>query len=462
MAVYLCDLDLTTGTDTGTVAAGWANAFKTMASAFPRSAWDIVYIRGTELANAATTVDFGGSSGNPVIVIGVPTGGSPSEPPTQAQIIQGIRTGGATTGAKDANIPVLGTLTSNQDLAIDGYAYFYGIKFFPYRQAFYSTEHHYFHFDECYFESTQHTDYGFTLGSANTVMGYGGHNRLTNCVFDPSLGKLAFAPGTEIINSETAMAAKTDGVIRSARGIRHIGCDYSNAAHTLVKLATTSPASADADPMIFDRCQLHASSALTTGTAVADYRLVLNQCKRGAASETTRQEEYEVYSFRGDIIQDTVNHLTTGAANDGLNDYSLAYTLTVANVLENYVPMYGEWMVVDVDGDGTSKTLTVLINNSGASDLTDQEVWLEAAPCSATGTAKADWHTGQMQLLGTPSSSNSFISNDTTAWDGSLTQAQKLTIAIAPDYDGPLYCRVLYAKTGTPPTLYVNPEPTVA
>jgi len=467
MATHYVDLDLTGSGDTG---ANWANAFQTISSAFPQAAGDFVFVRGTELLTAGTVIDFGGSAGNPVIIIGVPTGGSPSEPPTQAQIIQGWRTGDdrtveANKAAYDTLIPVIGTDGVNKDIVMDGYAYFYGIQFDPFRKFYFSTEDHYFVFEECLFTRSQNAaGYGFHFTQTNTIVDVGGNKKLIGCVFDAGTATsvIEFDPGTEIIECSFAsgMTTNTRGIFNSAQGNIHIGCDYSNAAHDLVYLPIL--AGSDSDPLVFDRCQFHASSALTDGTADSDYRIELNQCVFGDSGRTTRVVDHEIYSFRGNVLHDTVNHLTSGAANDGLTDYSHAFTTTAAKVLDNYVPLVGPWMHFDVAGDGTSQTVTVLINNSGASDLEDDEVWLEVVACSEAGTAKANYYTGQMQLLDTPSSSNSFISNDTTAWDNSLTQAQKLTVAIAPDYDGPMKCRVMYAKAVSAPTLYVNPEPTVA
>ena len=90
-------------------------------------------------------------------------------------------------------------------------------------------------------------------------------------------------------------------------------------------------------------------------------------------------------------------------------------------------------MAVEVVGDGTSQTLTVNIANSGGGDYNDDDVWLEAKSPSEAGTADFDFYTTQMDLEATPS----VVAGDTgSTWGTGGNNHQKLTIELAPDYEG--------------------------
>jgi hypothetical protein len=110
-----------------------------------------------------------------------------------------------------------------------------------------------------------------------------------------------------------------------------------------------------------------------------------------------------------------------------------------------------------IEGDGTAKTLTVHIANSGAGDYQDDEVWLEVFSPSDVGDAMHTFTTNQLDLLGTPSN----VTDDTdSVWGAGASNPQKLEVSISPDYEGPIAARVHFAKnfTASPETLYVDPK----
>ena len=468
MAVYYVDLDLAAGLNDG---SDWNNAFQTLADAFPGSAGDVFYLRGSESSASSISLDFGGTPSSPVLIHGcLPT--AVGTPPSTAELIPGWRTGETRTEANkaayDPDIPTISTTAGNRDISFDGSAYLYGVKIDSYRAMVWAAASHWMKFDECYLEANhQSGTYEITFGFSNSQTTYSWICQVLNCVLDLQVDSagIKYIPGTEFINTSlsSSMVTNTSGVFRTERGGRFVGCDLSAAAHTLFNIGSGS--GSDIDPCILDRCQLHASSTLATGTASAGYNIVLNQSVPGLSGQSARIVDLASYSLNGQILADDTVY-RSGGASDGDSSYSLAFTPNMDQTLENYIALIGPRMGVDVAGDGTTKTATVYINNDSGADFNDDDVWLEVTYNSSTGDSLAETKSGQMELLGTPSSSNSVISDDASSWTASpsLTQAQKLTIDIDPDYAGRVECRVYFAKAyaSSPATLYVDPQPVVS
>ena len=171
-------------------------------------------------------------------------------------------------------------------------------------------------------------------------------------------------------------------------------------------------------------------------------------------------QNIDIATDAGDITEEIVR-VRTGGADDGNGGWSYAFTPVVNGTRDQYYGLVGPWMAFKVSGDGTSKTVTVPIANSGAADYFDDDVYLEVVFPSASGTAQYDNQTTQMNLLATPT----VITDDTdSVWGTGANNPQKLEAAFSPDYVGRAYARVVFPKNfgASPETLYVDPKPTVS
>ena len=138
-------------------------------------------------------------------------------------------------------------------------------------------------------------------------------------------------------------------------------------------------------------------------------------------------------------------------------------------MLDNLIGVVGPWLFAKVEGDGTAKVLNVYIANdaaeSAANLIEDDEIFLEVVFPSEAGISMHDYLPdegapgdggGRMQILGTAAD----ITTTDETWGSGANNDQKLTQAIAPDYTGPLACRIHYSKSGGP-ALYHDARPEI-
>jgi hypothetical protein len=254
----------------------------------------------------------------------------------------------------------------------------------------------------------------------------------------------------ELVNGSLTLAAGT---------LRFIGCDLSAMTNALVSLALVSWLDVQ-----FWNCKLGSGVSLVTGAA-ADrrFRIENHYSEVDGTAKTSGQsrQNLEIQTSEGEIVEETTAVRTGGASDGATGAFSHAYTPTANDTRDNYLPLVGPWMYIWIAGDGTSKTLTVYIANSGAGDYQDDEVYLEVLYPSEAGGAQHAHKSNQMGLLGTAAN----VTDDTTStWGTGANNPQKLQLTVAPDYEGPLYCRVHFAKNfaASPETLYVDPLPEAA
>ncbi len=463
MADVYVDLSLTTGTNAGT---SWANAYQAIAgmtsAAAAAAAGDSIWVQGTDTAASSNTdILFSNSTmANPVKVFGVKST-TTNEPPVQADLIPGWRTGQARTLAnrayKDADIPTI-TLTGGSDINWSGFAHLYALKWTvgddmkPTGVVEISLT-----FEECWFDMTAANAVWsgkYTNGSGEATW------RLLDCMLEftnlsggiqPKGGHLEFVR-LELLTGATL----TEFIEVQDQGTtRFFGGDLSDRAHVLVEVIQNMGQGIE-----FWSTHIHASSPLTAGTATEPYRVEAFGCDFGLTGKTSGQVlEYELSTNEGSVSVETTA-FRTGGASDGDTPYSLAYTPLVDTTLEQYASLFGPLMYFKAT-KGTSKTVTVHIANSGAADYNDDDVWLEVWTPSEDGTSEATYETTQMDLLGTPS----VIADDTgSTWGTGGSNHQKLVATVSPDYDGIAWCRVHFAKSfgSSPETLYVDPQPVYA
>ncbi len=460
MAHVYVDLDLATGLDDGT---SWANAFKTAATGFTSSnlGGDTVWVKGTQSLGSNIVLDFGGGTVlNPVIVRGVLLA-TTNEPPVKADLIPGWRTGLSQIEANraylHADCPVLEVTGASPDLLYTGFVNMYAVNL--------KTGDNFGNsgspdsrllLEECDFNlTTGNGQFGWKFTNSSGIW----FVRLLNCRFTAgviSTTMLSKSANMELIGLTMNAPAAMTGIFLPEQGrVDHIGCDYSDFAHTLFEVEKDIGSGS-----VLRNCQLHSSVVIRSGTLVGTYRIELHQCSFGLTGKTSGFIlELDIITSEGDIVQETTA-VRTGGASDGVTPWSMAFTPNVDATIENQLALVGPWMYFNATS-GTNKTVTVHIANSGAADYNDDDVWLEVFTPSADGTSKFDHTATQMDDLDTPA----VVADDTgSTWGTGGSNHQKLVATVSPDYDGIAYCRVHFAKgfSSSPETLYVDPQPVYA
>lgn len=463
MANVFVDSTLLTGLNDGTT---WADAYRSIETAMNGSnvaAGDDVWWMNQETSGSLVIIDGPSDKTNPARLHGVKSA-TTAEPPAQSDLIPGWRTGETRTLAnrayKDTDSPQAET-TGTVDVRLRGYVYAYGCRFvtdvdFDPDSALDEG----WECEECLFEITR-------VGSANWHVAAASVSRnkfkYINCGFETNNASNRIQCensncelyGLEMIATVVPTVFLSGGS-RPTGHLRFIGSDFTGLSTTLINLASVG-----ASEIIFKNCSLHASVALTTGTPNGRYRLEFHGCSSVTGKSSGSILDLDISTNAGDMLEETTA-VRTGGANDGAaGAHSWAMTPNVNDTRDNYYSLESSWITGWIEGDGTSKTLTIFIANSGAADYNDDDVWLEAMYPSDAGTSQHTQLTNQMDLLGTPTA----VTDDTgSTWGTGGNNHQKLQLTIAPDYEGAIYCRVHFAKnfSSSPETLYVDPKLDIA
>jgi hypothetical protein len=434
MANVYVDLDKSASTEDGTT---WANAFR-LPSEIVVGAGDDVWIKGNTNTHSGSviTVDLiGPDSSNPAKVHAVATATS-AEPPTASDLISGWRTGDARTLAnrayKDAAAPRI-EVTTNHLLSVE-VDYAYGVEFRGSGGGRVDIGNPADDSDALLEECL------ITQNGANQVrvgeQASSGALRLLNCGYETGNISATLRPYEtckEIIGLEhIATSVPTTLLATITTVITHfIGCDFSGASGNILSITAVK-----ASRIFFQNCQLHASATLLDGTEPGGYRLEFHHTLNVTGKSSGTIQDISITTEAGNIVEETTAVRTGGADDGGAGGWSLAFTPVANETRDNYRGLYGPWMAFKITGDGTAKTVSVSIANSGAADYNNDDVWLEVMYPSEGGTAQYDNQTSQMDLLGTPTA----ITDDTgSAWGGGVGNHQTLSVSIAPE---PFSCPV--------------------
>ena len=458
MADVYGDMSLSSGSNDG---SDWDNAYQAASVALNGTntvSGDRLFIKGAESISTTVTL-VGGAIGNPIIVLGCKSA-TTATPPATSDLIPGWRTGEARTAAnrahEDADRPILTVTGSGNDIILTDHFYIYAMGFVP--------------ADDLIFDG-QDTNEGGSL-------------TLEECAFNPDdeIRCSGHDPEVALLNCKYTLTSVTDGLggsrsVWNFRGLEMAGgvaannlflfagngefdgCDLSDADHTLVNVDLLYPR-----PIKFLNCKLHADTAIVTGTTVTPFEVSVIQSDSTTGKSSGTIIAVEIISDAGTIVQEATRKRDNGA-NDGSTDWSLAFQPAINFTRDQYRPLRGPPMAMEIVGDGTAQTVTVFIANNGGADYNDDDVWLEVSYPSELGTAQRDNQTTQMDLLGTPSPSAGGLKDDTgSTWGTGADNHQKLEASISPDYTGYIECRVMFAKHfgASPEILYVDPLPVVS
>ena len=438
-------------------------------------AGDTIYVKKTVTGEGSlifagpTTV---ASRTDPLRVIGVKEGTTNlGASIVQSDLIPGIRTGQTTRAyawGGETTPKITADATGGSDITTKGNIYMYGLTLqaadnvnIPQgNSGNFSVQY----FEECKFVVTQVNDL-INIGGADTderVL------RTVNCLFDAGPGNLQLVGSLKLEAFICDYVCTDVGSFLSSEFVGHAkfhGSDLSGCDATLFNISGFRSGIAE-----LRSCKLPASHVLTTGTAVHSYTVANYGSEDSTGLTSTDSEQaLQIHTHQGTVDIETTAVRTGGADDKATGGF--AWALTANNVTDNFVGVVSPWMYTWVAGDGTAKTLTVFMANDDAESagnlLKDSQVFLEVGFPSEAGISMYDYLPdegapgdggGRMQLLGTAAD----ITTDGSTWGTGANNKQKLTQSIAPDYQGPLYCRVHFSKSAAPPVLFIDPLPEVA
>lgn len=467
MTDVYCDQSLGAGgAEDGT---NWADAYRTLTAALDGSnvvAGDTLWVKND--ATIGSTVSLFGlptPSHDPPNVIGCISSAS-TTPPPPAEIVLGLRNGSSTRAYDQTggNTPPTLTLSgTTSDVNIAGqFGVVYGLVIKSADVFSLSNDQSGGIWEECRFKFGSSSNDFVSIGQSSINDDTEGVFR--NCKFDSasSSGRINFFGkiGHWRFDSCEFDVTNTGGTIGTggSHNIVFDSCDFSATISPLCVIGSNITRNSS---FRFLNCKINGSTALSTGSGTEKYRLEFTGVS-SVVGKTTGQsfQEVEILTDNGNITQEITAVRETGADDGASGGWSLAFTPTINFTRENDLAIVGPWMAVEVTGDGTSQTVTVFIANSGAADYDDDDVWLEVVYPSESGVAQYDRKTTQMDLHATPAP----IPDDTgSTWGTGAENDQKLSVTIAPVYDGFVKCRVHFAKFfgSSPETLYVDPLPVI-
>jgi len=468
--VYV-DFTLATGLNNG---SSWANAYQAAAglvsAASAAAAGDDVWCKNhvSDSSTTARTVDFtNGTLGNPVRVWGCKAA-TTNEPPQASDLIPGLATGNSTPAYDDAGIPGVTQTSASANISIHGFFRAYAMKLLAGQNMNVGESNTRATggriFEECYLKGNN----GANSSARPFDFGYGSSSpkdsilELVNCHlqvhdsddFFRSQGAALRLIGGKLTSSGTKIASGFIVPTESSKQVILRGVDLSDfGAVPIVNRATLCSV------VTLERCRVAASWSLSSGTW-GFQGLVRSHLTREnpSFSSTDSIRQWKEDSPQGSCASETTVVRSGGADDGGSGAHAITMIPAVGATVDNHwalksPPLTG-WVAAG------SQTLTIYVANSGAGDYQNDEVWVEVSyPSESTSAILPKMKTTQMALLGTPANLTDDTSSDWGTGAGGRN-AQKLEVAIAPAYEGPIEVIVCFAKrfAASPETLYIDPQ----
>lgn len=422
--------------DNGTT---WALAKATLAGALAvDAAGDSFWLSQvhSETTAAAIALAFNGTAAAPQRVF---CGNDGAAPPTSLNNTAII----ATTGASD--------------ITVTGYVEFYGVKFLIGNSS--STAYLYVNgpvtFDSCIFEcrSTGSGNGIFTGGSLNI------HAIFNNCTFKFSHAgqSITAGAGPITINGGSIVSGGTSPtfvfLVSGSQNINVNGFDFSNASSS-VKLFNAG--ANYTGKTVFRDCKLPASwTGLFSGyTNLAGFNGSVEMFNCSSGSTYYR---YRKGSAVGQVFDETTL-VRTGGANDSVGDYSLRMVTTADaeyKILFVSTPEIVKWNATT----GSAITATLEILHDSATDLKDNEIWVEVSYYGTSGELLGATISDAPATLLTAGANQDSSSETWTTTGMTNPNTQALSVTFTPQEVGFVRCIVKLAKASY--TVYVDPVVTI-
>lgn len=429
--------------------ANWANAYTTLGAALAvATSTSIIYVADdhAETAGSAKAFTFPSTPGLKVFCVNTHA----TEPPT------GL--------AKTASI----TTTGNFAISfVSGYAYIYGIIFNSGTgnsgsadMIFGSTNNAItgIQFEECTFtipSTSANAPFNFGLNIASG--GVGNKFEFINPIFKfGATGQsLAFGTGEFIFKGMTIDATGSIpttlitplGTAGNFTNIIIEASDLSGRAFTnLVSVATWYNSK-----LILRDCKLPSSITVTTGTFVYNgIEIRMHNCDSSGTNYRISRNTYQ-----GSMINENTL-IKSGGANDGTNGLSWKI-VTSANALVSN-PFTTEDIAIWNDVT-TSITATIEILHDSATNLKDDEIWVEVEYLSSSGSPIGAKITDRLVELIDSGADQATSSVTWTTTGMTNPNKQKLNVTFTPGMKGYIIARVMVAKASY--TVYIDPKITI-
>ncbi len=215
--------------------------------------------------------------------------------------------------------------------------------------------------------------------------------------------------------------------------------------NTLMSFTNSLPSN-----ILFSRCKIPAAFTAFSGAAPGydTTKIRLHHC----SSDNATYDFYEE-SYCGSV-RDETTRVRTGGASDGTTSISIkmassANTKESVGYLALSSPPVASWT-----NSTTSKTFTVEVLFDSATNLQDDEIWLELEYPADASSGLGAIASSQCAQLGTPTD----IPDSAETWTTTgMTNpnTRKLSVTCTPGKAGPITARVYLAKAST--TVYVDP-----
>ena len=450
----------TDGTVTWTLrkCSTWNNAHPFLARVFgdtsgtgKTNAGDIIYVSHTHsessAAAAAVTITSPGTATSPVNILCVNDVGDPSSPGT-----------GATTA-------VVATTTTGA-IGMRGFAYVYGITFSAGSGSSATalnvsahTSSTGWRFEACKLKLNTTNATATILFGVLTTVNINSRVELENTVLEfGATGQSLEFNGVEFLWRNTANAiagtAPTTLISTNTSGTMHHnvvidGVDLSAITGSYVSAAEKP----QGGTYRFINCKLGSGFAFSTGThsGIGGPEINFINCDSASTNYNYYRE-----TAQGTIVDETTLVKTSGAS-DGTTPLSWKMVSNANSTLG--WPLASAPIVTWNDNSGASKTATVEILRDSATNLKDDEIWVEvdyiANSGDPGGAAISDRKASPVATAADQASS----SVDWTTTGMSNPNKQKLTVTFTPQKRGAVRGRVMLAKAST--TVYVNPQVTI-
>jgi hypothetical protein len=429
----------------------WALAKATLAGALAAaSAGDTIYVSDNhaESQASAMTLTSPGTAANPVRIICVDDS---AEPPT-------ARATTATVSTTGTNTIVFGA----------GFAYVYGVAFYATSTSavgalsFSNTASAYMWvFEACVLginTGNNATTARVTFGASgnkdskvvllNTGLKFNNASQAVTLMSANLAWRNTATPFPSTVPT-TLFIPSTAGGLVDVSGLDLSGMGNGTA---LVKTDVAFPNSR----FFFRNCKLGASVAAITGTipGPGGAEVYIDNCD--SADTNYRMERY---TFQGSVVQETTK-VRTGGASDGTT--GIAWNLTtLATGPTLFTPLESPAIYKWNENTGSAKTVTVEILHDSATNLKDNEVWLEVEYLGTSGYPLSSVASDMVSdpIFGTPADQTG--SSETWTTTG-LTNPnkQKLAVTFTPQEKGLFRAVVKVAKANY--TVYVDPVLTVS
>ena len=424
------------------------------------SAGDVLFLRAGGAATAGAYSPDAADTNmaqNAIRIYGVKAA-TTNTPPVQSDLIPGIATGDSTRAYDQTSgnaAPVTGSTDNGPD--VRGEWFCYGVRWdgsSPFVTYRFTNANQYYY--ECEFLQPRF----FNLGNSSTGSLYFYRCKFTypsdaNSEMNPSESRVL------IVDSEFAFGATQpnylfDGTALTCLDFVIRGSDLSAYTGNLILGAR------QVTTIQLIGCVTNSSMTISFGNTPAHHwRVILWDCDDGTETDLVAGESrnsLEGEAWNGTFDNDFSFTRESGASDLARGAFSRKMTPIADSTQEWTLPLEGIEEHFLLEGDGTSKTMTVYIANDGGADLDDDEIWVEVHYPSEDGDARHYYTDTRPTLLGTP---NTLTDDTESDWNGDgagSNNAQMIQVPLAPDYTGPVMWRVFVGKRqSSPDNFYYDP-----